>query len=142
MRVGTVAASVLTQGPIPATGDAQLDDKVAVGVRKYQDPDPAVRREALEALWDAFERVKTMIDPTDKKRAAEALIELMVTDLASRQALSDEFSALTRLGNDFQIRHHEVARHAVEPAMIDMLFVRCLALLEAAVRALVRNGGA
>lgn len=139
VRVGTVAASVLIGAPIPATGDAQLDDKVAAGVRKYQDPDPVVRREALEALWDAFERVKTMIDSTDKKRSAEALVDLMVTDLASRQALTDEFSALTHLGNDFQIRHHEVARHAVESEMIDMLFVRCLALVEGAVRALVRN---
>ena len=142
VRVGTVAARVLTRTPVPATGDAQLDDKVAAGVRKYEDPDASVRREALEALWDAFERVKTMIDPTDKKRSAEALVELMVGDPASREALADEFHALTRLGNDFQIRHHEVTRHAVEPDMIDMLFVRCLALVEGAVRALIRNADA
>lgn len=142
VRVGTVAAGILTQAPVPAVGDPQLDGKIATALRKYQDPDPAVRREALEALWDAFERVKTVIDPTDKKRSAEALVELMLTDLPSRQALTDEFNALTSLGNDFQIRHHEVARHAVEPAMIDLLFVRCLALIEGAVRALVRNGGA
>lgn len=113
VRVGTVAAGVATQSPVPATGDAQLDEKIATALRKYQDPDVAVRREALEALWDAFERVKTLIEPTDKKRSAEALVEIMVTDHASRQVLTDEFGALTRLGNEFQIRHHEVARHPV-----------------------------
>lgn len=136
IRVGTVAVGIVTQSPVPATGDAQLDEKIATALRKYQDPDVAVRREALEALWDAFERVKTVIDPTNKKRSAEALVELMVTDPASRTVVTDEFSALTSLGNEFQIRHHEVARHAVEPAIIDLLFVRGLALIDGAARAL------
>lgn len=140
VRIGTVASGVVTQSPVPPTGDVQLDQKIATALRKYQDPDVAIRREALEALWDAFERVKTVIDPTDKKRSAEALVELMASDRASRQAVADEFDALTRLGNDFQIRHHEIARHAVEPAIIDLLFVRGLALIEAAVRALVTKG--
>lgn len=140
VRVGTVAAAVLTQSPVPTTGNAQLDEKIATALRKYQDPDVAVRREALEALWDAFERVKTLLIPTDKKRSAEALVELIVADPASRQAVADEFGNLTRLGNDFQIRHHELARHVVEPAIIDLLFVRGLALIESAVRALVANG--
>ena len=139
IRVGTTAAGVVTQSPLPATGDARLDEKIATALRKYRDPDVDVRREALEALWDAFERIKTVIDPTDKKTSAEALVELMVTDLPSRKAITDEFAALTHLGNDFQIRHHEVARHTVEPAIIDLLFVRALALIESATRALVAN---
>jgi hypothetical protein len=135
VRVGTVAANVVTRSPLPASGDARLDEKVVTALRKYQDPDIAVRREALEALWDAFERVKTVIDPTDKKRSAAALIALMVKDPASRQAVADEFFALTSLGNDFQIRHHEVRKSAVEPAIIDLLFVRALTLVDGAVRA-------
>ena len=139
VRVGTTAAGVVTRSPVSATGDGQLDEKISTALRKYQDPDVAVRREALEALWDAFERVKTVIDPSDKKRSAEALVELMVADPASRTAVADEFAALTRLGNDFQIRHHEVARHPVEPAIIDLLFVRGLALIESAARALAAS---
>ncbi len=135
-RIGTTAAVVVTQSPVPPTGDPQLDEKILTALHKYQDPDVGVRREALEALWDAFERVKTVIDPSDKKRSAEALIDLMVVDTASRKAVVDEFAALTSLGNDFQIRHHEVARHPVEPAIIDLLFVRCLALIDSAARAL------
>jgi len=141
VRVGTIAAGFVTRSPLPKTGDRQLDEKIATALLKYQDPDVSVRREALEALWDAFERVKTVIDPSDKKRSAEALVELIVADPASRTAVAEEFAALTRLGNDFQIRHHEVARHPVEPAIIDLLFVRGLALIESAARALVASRG-
>ncbi|MGQ0594024.1 MAG: hypothetical protein ACT4QB_15680, partial [Gammaproteobacteria bacterium] len=130
VRIGTVASGLVVQSPVPETGDAQLDSKVATALSKYQDPDVAVRREALEALWDAFERVKTVLEPSDKKRSAEALIDLMVGDEASRAAVAEEFRTLSRLGNDFQIRHHEVAKHDVEPAIIDLLFVRALALIE------------
>lgn len=136
IRVGAVAVGMLTESPVPATGDAQLDEKIATALRKYQDPNVAVRREALEALWDAFERAKTVIDPTNKKQSATALIERMATEPASRQAITDEFRALTDIGNAFQIRHHEVPRHTVEPAIIDLLFPRGLAVVEGAARAL------
>ena len=140
VRIGTVAAELTIQSPVPDSGDAQLDTKIASAVDKYRDPDLDVRREALEALWDAFERVKTVLDPNNKKASAEALVELMARDSASRTVLDDEFTALTKLGNEFQIRHHEVEKHTVEPAMIDMLFVRCLALVEGAIRAKVQSG--
>ncbi len=54
--------------------------------------------------------------------------------------IEDGFTALTKLGNEFQIRHHEVARHPVESTMIGFLYVRCLALVEGAIRAKVQNG--
>ncbi len=76
VRVGAVAADVVMQSPVPETGDAQLDVKIATALRKYQDSDLSVRREALEALWYAFERVKTVIDPKDKKRTAGSLESL------------------------------------------------------------------
>lgn len=122
---------------MPTTGDDQLDDKIATALHKYQDLEVAVRREALEPLWDAFERVKTVIDPTDKKRSTNELIDLMASNGASRRVIAEEFSALTRLGNDFQIRHHEVVKHTVEPEMIDLLFLRALALVEGSVRAVI-----
>ena len=139
VRVGTAAAEAVLRSLVPKSGDSQLDAKIASTVEKYRDPSPDVRREALEALWDAFERVKTLIDPDDKKASAVALVEMMAVDSANRTALDDEFTALTKLGNRFQIRHHEADRHPVESEMIDILFVRCLALVEGAVRALARS---
>ncbi len=139
VRVDSASTSVATRSPVPSSGDDQLDEKVATALRKFRDPDVAVRREALEALWDAFERIKTVIDPANKKRSVEALIDLMGNEAASRAAIDSEFTALTKLGNDFQIRHHEVDRHQVEQALIDPLFVRALALVDAAVRAIARR---
>jgi hypothetical protein len=136
VRLGTVAAGTVARTPIPPTGDVQLDEKIAIALRKYESPDIVVRRESLEALWDAFERIKTVLDPSDKRRSAEALVELMVSGPPAREAISEEFRVLTRLGNEFQIRHHEVARHAVEAPVVDLLFVRALALVEGAARAL------
>jgi hypothetical protein len=97
IRVGTVAAGLVAPSPLPSSGDAQLDEKIATALRKYQDPDVAVRREALEALWDAFERVKTVLDPTNKERSAKELVDLMVAAPASRQAVNEEFLALTKV---------------------------------------------
>ena len=45
--------------------------------RKFLDPDEAIRREALEKLWDAFERIKTVGPGTDKAAKAEAMLDRM-----------------------------------------------------------------
>jgi hypothetical protein len=41
------------------TGDSGLDEFLEKSRRKFLAPDLEVRREALEALWDAWERIKT-----------------------------------------------------------------------------------
>jgi hypothetical protein len=56
-----------------APHNVQLDELLEKAVRKFTDPDPGVRREALEHAWDAFERTKTVLDP-DKKRGSAAAI--------------------------------------------------------------------
>jgi hypothetical protein len=139
VRLGTAAARMIVSSQIPSSGDSVLDDKVTGALKKHESPDAKVRGEALETLWDAFERVKTVIHPTNKKLSAKALIDLMVAKSASNQAVEKEFQALTEIGNQFQIRHHEVGKAGVEPAMVDLLFVRCLVIVECAVRALSRR---
>ena len=49
---------------------------------------------------------------------------------------NDEFTALTKIGNDFEIRHYETTKSPVGPELVDALFVRAYVLLDAAVRAL------
>ncbi len=141
VRVDTAAATVATRSPVPSVGDVQVDEKIATALRKYRAPDAAVRREALEALWDAFERIKTVVDPSSKKQSVRALIDLMADEGASRDAIEAESVALTKIGNDFQIRHHEVDKHTVEESLIDPLFIRALALVDSAARAIVRRAG-
>jgi len=42
------------------TGDASLDGLLETARAKFLDPDASVRRKAIEKLWDAWERVKTL----------------------------------------------------------------------------------
>jgi hypothetical protein len=55
-----------------ATGDALLDGMLEDARRKYMSPDEPVRREALEKLWDAFERIKTLEPGAGKAVQAKA----------------------------------------------------------------------
>jgi hypothetical protein len=110
---------------LPPTTDAEFDRLLAVSARKYLDPDPAVRAEGLEKLWDAFERVKTLLD-RDKKLVEAA------TDGATPEEtdlLRTEMETLTGVGNQFHIRHHETRASELSAASSDQLFVRMYALL-------------
>ena len=94
---------------------------------------------ATEKIWDAFERIKTVFPDLDKRRSSEKLIGEIaggcsqVVDL-----LNCEFKALTEIGNKFRIRHHETDKIDIEnDCFCDYLFVRCLALVDLAVRTVV-----
>jgi hypothetical protein len=137
VRIGPPSAEAALQQTIPATGDGTLDRLLETAIRKYRSPDPSTRREALEPLWDALERIKTILDH-DKKRGVALLIERTTSDGPAQSVLNDEFEQLTRIGNDFQIRHHETTKIPVAPEMVDYLFVRAYTLLDSAARALTR----
>jgi len=72
----------------------------------------------------------------NKKKGVALLIRLMTADGSAQVVLNEEFERLTKVGNDFQIRHHETSKIAVAPEIVDYLFVRAYALLDSAVRGL------
>jgi hypothetical protein len=115
---------------LPPTGDAEFDRLLAVSAEKYLDPDPAVRAEGLEKLWDAFERVKTLLHH-DKKKGASRLLAAATDGATSEEAelLRAEMEALTDIGNEFRIRHHETRASELTTESSDQLFVRMYALL-------------
>ncbi len=115
---------------LPPTCDAEFDRLLATAARKHLDPDPAVRADGLEKLWDAFERVKTLLD-RDKKRGASQLVEAASAGATTAEALllETEIRALTSIGNDFRIRHHETRTSELTTASSDQLFVRMYAFL-------------
>lgn len=71
--VPTVLQEVLLQQTFN-TGDRLLDELLGAAREKFLNRELAVRREALEKLWDAWERLKSLSDHNDKRRSIEMLI--------------------------------------------------------------------
>lgn len=57
------------------TGDAELDKMLQAAREKFLNRALDVRREALEKLWDAWERLKTLEPAKDKKPSVKALLD-------------------------------------------------------------------
>ena len=89
---------------------------------------------ATEKVWDAFERIKTYYQQYDKKTSADRLLDVISKGNTDYRAiLQEEFSALTKLGNDFRIRHHETDKKDIcYTEHYDYLFHRCLSVLKLA----------
>ena len=89
---------------------------------------------ATEKVWDAFERIKTYYQQYDKKTSANRLLDVIRKGDADYKAmLQEEFSALTKLGNRFRIRHHETDKKDIGcNEHYDYLFHRCLSVLKLA----------
>jgi hypothetical protein len=66
-----------------------------------------VRRESLEKLWDAWERLKTLEPGKDKKASTTALLDKVSSEPMFRAYLEHEATRLTEIGNTFMIRHTE-----------------------------------
>lgn len=135
---GAVIAEQLT-ARFFATGDHELDNMLETARRKFLDPDEVIRREALEKLWDAFERIKTVGLGTDKATKAEAMIDCMCGPGSPRfrEAISAEARALTSIGNTLQIRHSETTQERlVWSGHVDYLFHRMFAFIQLAIRTL------
>jgi len=114
----------------PQTKDEELNDLVIEAKSRFLNN--ADLHIALEKLWDAFERIKTYYD-SDKKKSAEKLIDYLAIDL-DRDIIYSEFMALTKIGNDYRIRHHERnKKEIVENNQINYLFFRMLSLIDLAI---------
>ena len=108
---------------------------------KFLNRDLRVRREALERLWDAWERLKTVEPGNDKKAKATALLNRASKEPTLRQVLEVEALALTEIGNVFMIRHTEVGKVPVsESRDVDYLFQRLFSLVQLLLRASRRGG--
>lgn len=117
-------------GNLPRSGDATLDRMLADASRKFRDPAPDSRRDAVERLWDAWERIKSLEVPNNKKESVQRLLDRAVTEPEFRQLIEIEAKALTDIGNQFHIRHFEADRTqltAIEH--YDYLFHRLYALI-------------
>ncbi len=126
-RLGTPVLSDRLAEVVLASGDDVLDRLLSKARGKYFDPDPAVRLESLEPLWDAFERSKTLAVPSDKKTSVGEMIAQASSTTEFADVLAGEMRTLTDVGNEFRVRHHEVGKIEVDPSEVDFLFHRCFA---------------
>jgi len=125
-----------------ATGDSLADGLLEAARSRFLAPKVEDRRDGLEKLWDAFERIKTLEPGADKKVSADALLDrAAVPGTKLRQALANEVAELTRIGNTHRIRHSETSQEPLETtAQVDYLFGRLFAFMHLVLSASGRVG--
>ena len=119
------------------TGDVELDRLMNTAQRKFVHPDPNLRKEALETLWDAWERLKTLDCSGNKVKSVTTMLDKVAGQHSPklRDALEREARELTEIGNSLRIRHSETSQEQLESAEhIDYLFCRLFSLIRLALR--------
>lgn len=123
------------------TGDQILDILLQSAQTKFLSNDSALRKEALEKLWDSWERLKTLEPGKDKKDSARALLDKTATEPVFRDCLEVEAKALTEIGNAFMIRHTEIGKIPVVSAeQVEYLFHRMFCVIRLILRSTGRGG--
>ena len=124
------------------TGDRFLDELLETAREKFLQPKPATRKEALEKLWDAWERIKTLEDPAHKKNSIGLMLDKASLEPNFRGVIDADAKALTEIGNSFTIRHTEVGKPEIDcTEHVDYLFHRMFAMIRLLLRASGREKG-
>lgn len=117
------------------TGDRTLDNMLDECRAKFSDRNPLVRREALERLWDAWERLKSLADPSDKKRSVKIMLDAVTSVPSLRERLETEATELNSIGNSHLIRHSEISQvPVIDVDQVDYLFHRLFAMIQLMLR--------
>lgn len=107
-----------------------------IAIQKHKSPYPNDQKDAVEKIWDALERLKTYYTTMDKKSSVAKIVSDMADGKAAFNTLfNDEFVALTKIGNDYRIRHHETNKIDITDIRhYDYFFNRCLSLIALAIQ--------
>lgn len=117
------------------TGDRTLDNMLEECRTKFSDRNPLIRREALERLWDAWERLKSLADPSDKKKSVKIILDAVTSEPSLRARLEEEATELSSIGNSHLIRHSEVNQvPVIDVDHVDYLFHRLFAMIQLMLR--------
>ena len=113
------------------TEDTILDNMIDEAQKKFVNPDSRIRREAVERLWDCWERIKTIENPNDKKKSTATLLNKVTSEQDIRTLLEEEARKLTDIGNTFHIRHSEVSQVMItDNKIVDYLFYRLFIFIQ------------
>ena len=115
------------------SSDTILDGLLEGARIKFLSPRGEIRGEALQELWDAWERLKTTGEGSDKKEQITSLLDEAAGILSPqlRHRLETDAKELTDIGNSLQIRHFEVGKEEIQKSEhIDYLFHRLFGMIQ------------
>lgn len=138
-KIESLVTSHITNSSLASIDEAGLKELLQEASRYYEKENLNI---AVEKLWDAFERLKTYYSPTlDKKKSVSRITENMSgNNEVFKELFENEFHELTRIGNNFRIRHHETTKLDIEDNRhYDYFYKRCLSLITTAIQYL-NNG--
>lgn len=115
----------------PGTRELMID-----AIALYKTPNPAARQDSVEKIWDALERLKTYYTNLDKRGSVNKVVNEMSNAKSEFITIFNaEFRALTDIGNNFRIRHHETNKIDItDHRHYDYFFNRCLSLIALAIQ--------
>ena len=141
MRLGPALLRDALANALFYSGDTETDRLLEESRRLILSPHIEDRRNGLEKLWDAFERIKTLEPGTEKRAQATALLDKAVQAPRFRSFLETEAKELTTIGNTLQIRHFEKTQEKLErPEEVDYLFHRMFSFVRLLLRTTGREG--
>ena len=108
-----------------------LKELLQKAIQKHKSPCPDDQKDAVEKIWDGFERMKTYYKNLDKKASVSKIVCDISNGKGEYEALfSDDFKVLTDIGNKFRIRHHETDKIEISDVRdYDYFFNRCLSII-------------
>lgn len=138
-RIVSTFGIVIDKNTLSEISENGLKELLSEANKYYQKDNKKI---AVEKLWDAFERLKTYYSPAlNKAASADKIVDDMSASEPHYQALyKAEFKALTDIGNNFRIRHHETTKIDItDNRQYDYFYKRCLALISVAILYLERG---
>lgn len=137
---GVLTAEI--ENSIKTVSELGIKGLLEEAVSLFKQRDPIARKNAVEKIWDAMERLKTYHLGLDKKASVEKVVSAMAGGQEEFTLLfNDEFVALTKIGNKFRIRHHETDKADIaDTKHYDYFFNRCLSLIALAIQYLQPYG--
>lgn len=140
-RIAPAVLDEALENAIFNTRDIELDRLLETASKKFFDRALDVRKEGLEKLWDAWERLKTVELGANKPVQVKALLDKGAGEPVLRARLEAEAKELNFIGNNLMIRHTEVGKPPIaEPAQVDYLFHRMFAMIRLLLKSSGRGG--
>lgn len=118
---------------VPEKGLRELLDEA---ISLYKSPEPGSLNNAVEKIWAAFERMKTFYADLDKKNSITKILKNMSGENKDFYELfNNEFDSLTKIGNNFRIRHHETNKVDISDSRYyEYFFNRCLSIISITIK--------